>query len=417
MSRTAYKDFAAKHPSKFVGYADAKTDASITGILVGGKFVPSLNEGEEGFILLNQTPFYAEKGGQIGDTGILSLNKATFKVTDCQAPFSGVITHIGSCISGTLNVGDKVKATVDHDRRLKIQNNHTATHLLHWALVQVLGQHIRQAGSLVETNRFRFDFNHHKALSPEEIQRAEDLVNEKIRENKPVKSYELPYEDVQKMPEIKQFFGDKYGAKVRVIDIEESKELCGGTHTSQTGNIGYFRIIKEGSIAAGVRRMEATSGKDAEAFAREQIHDLEHKIDAQMSEHKKLEHELKALRTVILRSKAQELAHKIKHIGSIPLIAEMVDSPDLGILAEEIAQRLHSGVILLAFIFKDEGRCIILLRITPDFVKKGLNASEILKKVAHIVGGSGGGRPELAQAGGKSPEHLDKLFEQVREIL
>ncbi|MBS0648571.1 MAG: alanine--tRNA ligase [Verrucomicrobia bacterium] len=412
-----YKDFVAKHPSKFLGYTDEKIEAKIEGILSQGKFVDALHEGEEGFILLNQTPFYAEKGGQIGDTGMLSHGSAKFQVTDCQAPYPGVITHVGVCKSGTLRVGETVSASVDHERRQSIQNNHTATHLLHWALAQVLGPHIKQAGSLVEEARFRFDFNHHKALSKEDLQKAEDLVNAKIRENKPIKSYELSYDEVQKMPEIKQFFGDKYGAKVRVIDIEESKELCGGTHTSRTGNIGYFRILKEGSIAAGVRRIEAVTGPAAEELSREREKELEAKIQLQAEERKQLEQQLKTARRVVLREMAHSLVQKAAPIGTVNFLNTIADvqSDELGPLAEEIAGRLSSGVILLAF--RSTDRCQVLLRITPDLVKKGLNASQILKEVAPIVGGSGGGRPEAAQAGGKSPEHLEKLFEKVRELL
>jgi alanyl-tRNA synthetase len=414
---SVYKDFAAKHPCKFVGFTDEKTDAKIQGILIGGAFVKEMHAGDEGFILLDQTPFYAEKGGQVGDTGTLSHGQSLFKVTDCQAPYQGVVVHIGICQSGTMRVGDTLSASVEHGRRQMIQNNHTAAHLLHWALVQVLGPHIKQAGSLVEANRLRFDFSHHKALSKEDLLKVEDLVNEKIRENKDVKSYELSYEEVQKMPEIKQFFGDKYGAKVRVIDIEESKELCGGTHTSRTGNIGYFRILKEGSIAAGVRRIEATSGKAAEELVREREKELEAKIQLQVEEKKQIEQHLKAARRVVLKEMAQSLVQKASHVGSIPFLATIasVQSDELGALAEEISGRFTSGVILLAV--RAEGRCQVLLRVTVDYVKKGLNAMQILKEVAPIVGGSGGGKPEAAQAGGKSPEHLEKLFEKVQEIL
>ena len=414
---STYKDFAAKHPAKFVGYTEEKIEAKIQGILIGGIFTSEIRSGDEGLIFLDQTPFYAEKGGQIGDTGILSHGSFQFKVTDCKSPFPGVIAHLGVCESGTLRVGDSISASIDHSRREMIQNNHTATHLLHWALVQVLGSHIKQAGSLVEPTRFRFDFNHHKALSKEDLQKVEDLVNEKIRENKPVKSYELAFDEVQKMPEIKQFFGDKYGAKVRVIDIEESKELCGGTHTSRTGNIGYFRIIKEGSIAAGVRRIEATSGKGAEELVRMHEKELEAKIQTQIEEKKQIEHHLKAARRVVLKEMAISLVQKTSHVGSIPLLATIasVESDELGSLAEEISGRFSSGVILLAA--RAEGRCQVLLKVTADYVKKGLNAAQILKEVAPLVGGSGGGRPDTAQAGGKSPEHLEKLFEKVREIL
>ncbi|HEX4839226.1 MAG TPA: alanine--tRNA ligase [Rhabdochlamydiaceae bacterium] len=417
VENSVYKDFATKHPCKFVGFSNEKIDAKVQGILIGGAFVKEMHAGNEGFILLDQTPFYAEKGGQVGDTGLLSHGQTVFKVTDCQSPYQSVVIHIGACQSGTIRVGDTLTASVEHGRRQMIQNNHTATHLLHWALVHLLGPHIKQAGSLVEASRFRFDFSHHKALSREDIQKLEGLVNDKIRENKPVKAYELAYEEVQKMPEIKQFFGDKYGAKVRVIDIEESKELCGGTHTSQTGNIGYFRILKEGSIAAGVRRIEATSGKAAEELVRLHEKDLEAKIHAGIEEKKQLEHQLKAARKIVLKEMALSLVQKASHAGSISFISAIaaVGSDELGALAEEISGRFSSGVILLAV--KADGRCQVLLRITSDYVKKGLSAMQILKEVAPIIGGSGGGKPESAQAGGKSPEHLEKLFEKVHEIL
>ncbi len=399
--------------SEFLGYQQTRSEAKILAILVGNQFVELIREGEQGVILLDQTPFYAEKGGQIGDTGHIDQ----FVVTDCKSPYPGVIAHIGICPSGILHVGETVVAEVDVARRINIQNNHTATHLLHWALMKVLGPHVRQAGSVVEPSRFRFDFNHHKALSKEEIEYIENLVNEKIRENKPVHSYELSYEEAQKMPEIKQFFGDKYGAKVRVIDIEESKELCGGTHTSHTGTIGYFRILKEGSIAAGVRRIEAITGHAAEEFVRHHEKELEAKIAAQIEETKKIEHQLKTTRRAILREMAQTLTHKIEHVGSTPLLATVVSvqPSELSQLVEEVMTRITSGVVLLAA--EQEGKCQIILRVTPDLLQKGIHADKILKEVAPLVGGSGGGRPEGAQAGGKSPENLPKLISQVRTLL
>jgi alanyl-tRNA synthetase len=403
-----YREFSAKHSAtKFVGYAETKCEAKIDGIIVGGAFVSSLKAGEEGLIILNQTPFYAEKGGQVGDTGQISH----FKVTDCQSPFTGVIVHIGTCTSGQLSVGDKVTAEVDTVRRLLIQNNHTATHLLHYALVRVLGAHIRQAGSVVDPSRLRFDFNHHKAVSKEELRQIEDLVNDKIRENKVVQSYEISFEEAQKKPEIKQFFGDKYGAKVRVIDIEESKELCGGTHTSRTGNIGYFRLLKESSIAAGVRRIEAVSGKVAEELAYAREKELEAKIEIQEAEKKKIQQQLKTAQKAMLRETAQILIQKM----SDRFIATIVDTEDLATLMEEIFGKLQSGVVVLAY--KTEGRCQVMIRLTSDLVQKGLNAMQIIKQVTPIIEGSGGGRPESATAGGKAPENLDKLFAQVREIV
>lgn len=416
VEESLYKEFAEKHKaSHFTGYSEIKSAATILAILVGGSFTQTIEAGQEGIILLDKTPFYAEKGGQVGDTGTMTKETNTFTVADCQTPYAGVVAHIGSCSKGSLRVGDHVSAEVDSSRRLLIQNNHTATHLLHYALVQILGPHIKQAGSLVDAERLRFDFNHHKAVSKEEVEQIEDLVNAHIRENSPVQVYELSFEEAQKRPEIKQFFGDKYGAKVRVIDIEASKELCGGTHTSKTGNIGYFRISKESSIAAGVRRIEAVTGKAAETFARSSIIQLESRIALQAEETKKVEQQLKAARRLMLKDTAQTLVQQATKAGSIPLISAIVDVDELAPLMEEIAGRFSSGAILLAL--RKEGRCQVMLRLSADLVKKGLNAMTILKEAAPLINGSGGGKPEAAQAGGKSPEHLEKMMEKVRALI
>jgi alanyl-tRNA synthetase len=262
-----FAEFAKKHkPCVFEGYQTPALDAVVTAIVVEGAFVDQLNEGEQGIVLLDRTPFYAEMGGQVGDTGAIGH----FRVYDTTSPYPGVIAHLGTQVKGSLRVNEKVSAAIDLKRRQEIQNNHTATHILHWALHKVLGHHIKQAGSLVDEKRLRFDFSHHKAVSPAEIREIERLVNEKIRSDKAVESYELKYEDAQKRSDIKQFFGEKYGDKVRVIDIDFSKELCGGTHAARVGTIGLFKIAKESSIAAGVRRIEAVTGAYAEALVEEQ---------------------------------------------------------------------------------------------------------------------------------------------------
>jgi alanyl-tRNA synthetase len=415
---SVYKEFLTKNaPSAFLGYTSFEAEGKIVGILVNGKFVTSLQQGEEGQIILHQTPFYAEKGGQVGDTGTLSHSRAHFTVTGCQNPYPGIIVHIGTCEKGTLSLGESVKASVEGKRRVLIQNNHTATHLLHWALQQILGPHIRQAGSLVDADRFRFDFNHHKAVSPEEIRQIEDLVNEKIRENKPVQTYELSYDEAQKKSEIKQFFGEKYGSKVRVIDIEFSKELCGGTHTSSTGTIGYFRIIKEGSIASGVRRIEAVTGHAAEEIVRLHEKEAQVKYSELAQEKKNLEQQLKAARRSTLRELSQTLSQKAVKIGSIPFLAAIVpvEADELAPLSEDLAARLPSSVLLLAV--KSSDRCQLLLKVSADLVQKGVQANQLIKEIAPLVGGSGGGRPDTAQAGGKTPEGIEKAFQKVKEML
>lgn len=407
-----YKEFKDKHgPSKFLGYEKTEDEGKIVGIVVDGKFVPQIREGEEGQIILNQTPFYAEMGGQVADTGTLSDN---FRVTDCRAPYPGVIVHIGRCEKDILRVGDVVRASVDFKRRRFVQNNHTATHLLHWALQQVLGPHIRQAGSLVEASHFRFDFNHHKALSEEEIQKVEDLINERIEEDLPVKSYEISYEEAQKKSEIKQFFGDKYGAKVRVVDIDFSKELCGGTHTSRTGTIGLFRITKEGSIASGVRRIDASTGKAARDFVRLEAARLEEEIVKRDQEIKGIRQELKLARRSDVANIASTLTGKLQKAGSIPFLAAIapVLAEELAQLAESIMAKIPSCVLILA-----TKECQLLIKVSPDLVKKGIQANALIKEIAPLVGGAGGGRPDTAQAGGKDPSGIEKAFEKAKEIL
>ena len=408
-----YKQFAA---ATFVGYTDLSCTAKVEAILADGKSAAEIHAGERGMILLDRTPFYAEKGGQVGDQGTISTEKAQLSVLDCQSPYPGVIAHLVHCDRGSLRVGETVSAQIETVRRREIQNNHTATHLLHWALVQVLGEHIRQAGSFVEAERFRFDFNHHKPLSKEELLAVEDLVNEKIRENRPVASYELSYDDAQRRSDIKQYF-DTYGAKVRVIDIDFSKELCGGTHTSSTGTIGYFRIVKEGSIAAGVRRIEGVTGAAADRFVRAQLKELETNLSTQAADMKTLQQQLKVARKVVLRELAASLIKTAVPEGSTHFLSYVapVDSDELAPLSEEIALQLPSGVILLAL--KMEGRCQVILRLTPDLVKKGWNAAQILKEAAPLIGGAGGGRPEMAQAGGKSPHHLEQFFVKIHQTI
>ena len=418
-------------PCHFLGYAQTQCEAKITGIVVDTVFTSSLREGQEGIILLDCTPFYAEKGGQVADTGTLSQGASSFSVTDCHSPYPGVVAHRGKLTKGELSVKEKVVAKIDSNRRESIACNHTATHLLHWALQQVLGPHIQQAGSLVDSLRLRFDFNHHKALSKEELRHIERLVNQKIRENKAVKCYEISFEEAQKHKEIKQFFGEKYGTRVRVVDIDYSKELCGGTHVDEVGNIGLFRITKEGSISAGVRRIEAVTGAIAESVMYEtedlvdkaatllkstpaklieRLHDLN-------QENKELAHSLKQLKKISLKQSAKELIDKVENIGPLALIAASVaiDADLVNDLIEEIFALQPSAVVLLGL--KEETRCQLIAKVSCDWVDKGIYAVEIIKEIAPCVAGSGGGKKNHAQAGGKNPEGLFEAFEKARQWL
>lgn len=427
-----FKDFASKNgPTEFVGYTELESESRIIGIVKNNQFVKSLNEKEEGMILLDRTPFYAEKGGQVADTGTLVHDKAAFKVAQCQNPLPGVIVHIGILERGSLAVGDTVLARIDEKRRQGIANHHTATHLLHFALQKILGAHIRQAGSLVEEKRLRFDFNHHKPLSLEEIRQIEDLVNDMVREDRTIKAYELTYEEAQKRSDIKQFFGEKYGKSVRVVDIENSKELCGGTHTHHTGTIGYFRITKEMSVAAGVRRIEAVSGKAAEEFARKTEDllnesaaslkttppKLVERVGLLLEENEKYKKEMRVLKAAGVEMLAKELSSEITQVDGVPFLGQIVhlEAEELPLLADEIMRLSKSVVLVLGLKLAD--RCQLIVRVSPDLVKKGIDAGQLIKEMAPLIGGGGGGKSDSASAGGKNAAGLQQAIEKAEQII
>lgn len=423
-----FSDFTRTHkPCLFEGYNKTHSEAHVWALVVDGKFVDEIREGQEGLVILDRTPFYAEMGGQVGDTGTIG----SFQVYDCTSPFPGVIAHLGKMGSGFLRKNDSVPVQIDEARRKEIQNNHTATHLLHWALQKVLGAHIKQAGSLVDDKRLRFDFSHHKAVSVEELRSIENLVNEKIRTDQPVETYELKYDEAQKRSDIKQFFGEKYGEKVRVIDIDFSKELCGGTHTSRVGTIGLFKIAKESSIAAGVRRIEAVTGHYAEMWVQQEedlLLQLAEKLKSPpaavleklqdlMDENKLLAQELKTFRKGQLKQLVEKcLSHKEK-MGSIALIATEVAiaSEDLSEFATDLITQLKSGVVALGAIMGE--RCQLLVAVSPDLVQKNINAQALIKEAAPLIQGGGGGKQNLAQAGGKDPQGLPKALDKIRQLI
>ncbi len=431
-SANFFEEFAkSTKESEFTGYSSLESASRIEAIVIDGQFADRLEAGQEALIILDKTPFYAEMGGQVGDRGTIDKGHASFEVYDTTNPYAGVIAHIGKMGSGILHKGDAVTASIGGERRKEIEINHTATHLLHWALQQVLGSHIKQAGSLVEDRRLRFDFSHHKPLSAIELRTIEDLVNEKIRSDAHVKTYELAFEEAQKKPEIKQFFGEKYGDKVRVVDIDFSKELCGGTHVKQLGVIGLFKIGKESSIAAGVRRIEAVTGKYAEQLVQQQEDLLQNigaalkstpaaaleRIGQLVEENKKLSADLKTLRREKLKTLAIECLAKKEHSGHIAWIAEIVDvePEDLNGFAEELLHKLKSGVVALGIRLGD--RCQLLVTVSADMVQKNILASQLVKEAAPLIEGGGGGKQMIAQAGGKKPAGLSDALEKIRNLL
>lgn len=418
-------------PTKFLGYTQSSSVSKILGLVVNNEFVEKIEPGQEAAVILDQTSFYAEMGGQVGDTGKLEGPHQYFQVNDTKSPYKGIIVQIGVLREGVLSLGDLITATIDEERRQKIADNHTATHLLHWALHQVLGEHIKQAGSVVDPERLRFDFSHHKPLSEQEIRQIEDLVNAKIRENASVKWYEITYEEAQKKAEIKQFFGDKYGAKVRVIDIEFSKELCGGTHTSSVGNIGLFLIAKEGSIAAGIRRIEAVTGQEAIDFSRKsenvlnelatqlktQPGKIQERITKLLEENQKQEKELQIVKEVERKKQIERLLKKTSIVQGITLVAEKIDvAPDqLKTYAEDLLQQLGSSCIVLGTVSPD--KCHLFVRVSEDLVDKGIKANELIKMLSPMIEGSGGGKPNAAQAGGKAIHSLEKALSEVKNLI
>jgi len=352
-------------------------------------------------------------------------------VQNSIAPYKGLIAHKGKLQKGSIHLGNPLTAKIDRKRRQKIANNHTATHLLHWALQQILGEHIKQAGSIVDPQRLRFDFSHHKALTFTEIRQIENLINEKIRENLPVKSYEMKFEEVQGIAEIKQFFGEKYGAQVRVVDIDYSKELCGGTHTQAVGNIGLFRIAKESSIAAGIRRIEAVTGHEAEELDRgyedtliEIAHNLKvpasqlkEKIDKLLEENKLMSLELKDIQKEKLNTLVEFLVSQKEQINGCEVVMAKiaVSMEELKSCMDATCEKSKADMVILAAAFPD--KCQIMVRVSEGGIAKGLSAQQILKTIMPIVDGSGGGKVNMAQGGGKSPEKIEESFAAIRSSL
>lgn len=411
-------------PTAFTGYQSLKGTSKITALWKDGAAVDELHEGEEGMVLLSQTPFYAEMGGQIGDSGTLTNGLNHFKVDNTSSPYKGISAHHGTVAYGTFRVGDVITAEVDEQRRQRIANHHTATHLLHWALHEVLGEHVKQAGSVVEPNRLRFDFSHHKSLTPEELRQIESLINEKIRYNTPVKSDEIPYQEAQKRPEIRQFFGEKYGSIVRVIDIGGySIELCGGTHTNSLGTLGLFKISKESSIAAGVRRIEAVTADEALNAVRETEDLLENlakllktpvgkineRVEKLLEENKKLANDIKEIRKGEISNTVKTLAEKAETVGTRPFIAAEVNlsAEDLRTCAEELYTKFPTGLIVLAAAIGSD-KCHLFGR--------GEFALDVIKGIAPIVEGSGGGKANSAQAGGKAPQKIHEALTKSKEL-
>jgi alanyl-tRNA synthetase len=417
--------------TEFLGYETLASEAPVVLLLdAAGESVQSLDKGAKGIIVLERTPFYAESGGQVGDTGELLTKTARFEVADTQK-LGSAFGHQGTVTAGRIAVGDRVTAQVDARRRAAIVLNHSATHLLHAALRKVLGVHVQQKGSLVAPDRLRFDFAHFEPVTAEQLAEIEALVNEQIRLNHAADIRELPYDEAIAAGAL-AFFGDKYGDKVRVLKLGEfSTELCGGTHVARSGDIGLFKIVSEGGIAAGVRRIEAVTGQGAldvvkanEAVLREVAglvkagrDDLPAKVGQLVERTRALERELTVLRRKLASGGGRDILQEAQVVNGIKVLAARLDGADAKALrdtADQLKSKLGSGVVVLGAVEGD--KVFLVASVTPDLAGR-LKAGEIIKPVAELVGGRGGGRPDFAQAGGTKPDQVDAALALVPSLI
>ncbi|QGM80947.1 alanine--tRNA ligase [Otariodibacter oris] len=408
----------------FKGYEVTETEAKVVALFTNGKSVDSIQSGENAVIVLDQTAFYGESGGQIGDSGQISSDICNFTVTDTQK-YGAVFGHIGQLVSGSLSVGDSVFAQVDQERRKAITLNHSATHLLHAALRQVLGDHVAQKGSLVAENMLRFDFSQPEAIAKGDLEEIERIVNQKIRENIVVKTEVMDLEEAKQKGAM-ALFGEKYGDRVRVLTMSEfSIELCGGTHVKQTGEIGLFKFTSEGAVAAGVRRVEAVTGEAAIALLHNQqrvldqsaellksdSHSLIEKIQQLQDKAKKAEKELQQLKEKLASQAGGELAKQAKQINGCNVIVKQLDNVDakaLRTMVDDLKNQLGSAVV--AFATKSGEKVNLIVGVTSDLTSK-INAGELVGLMAQEVGGKGGGRPDMAMAGGSNPENIPQSLD------
>ncbi|HLW73576.1 MAG TPA: DHHA1 domain-containing protein, partial [Gammaproteobacteria bacterium] len=421
------QDVEIKGETAFKGYEQLKHKGRITALFKAKDAVQKLSVGDRGMVILDETPFYAESGGQVGDQGLLKAGANEFKVADTQKRGGGAHAHLGTVTKGELKVGDTVEAEVDAALRAATVLNHSATHLLHAALRKVLGTHVTQKGSLVVPDRLRFDFSHYHAVTPEELTRIEDLVNDEIRRNEAADVKQMGYDEAIKFGAM-ALFGEKYGNVVRVMKFGDfSTELCGGTHVHRTGDIGLFKIVSEGGVAAGVRRIEALTGAGAIAWVRQVQHvlrqteeilragqdDVVAKTEALLERNKQLEKQLAQMSGKLASNRGDELTSQAQAIGPAKVLAAAVDGVDtaaLRDLLDQLKNKLGSAVIVLGA--ASEGKVSLIAGVTPDLTAK-VKAGELVNMVAQQVGGKGGGRPDMAQAGGNDPSKLDAALKSV----
>ncbi|GGC73831.1 alanine--tRNA ligase [Undibacterium terreum] len=413
--------------TKFVGYDSLSHQSKVTALYVDGVAVNEVKAGQQAIVVLDTTPFYAESGGQCGDSGVLAVESgAVFEVTDTQKIQADVFGHHGVLQTGSLSVGQSVKAQVATEVRAQTVRNHSATHLMHKALREVLGSHVAQKGSLVDPEKTRFDFSHNAPMTADEIRQVEAIVNREILANNAAQAQVMSFDDAVKGGAM-ALFGEKYGDEVRVLDIGFSRELCGGTHVSRTGDIGLFKIVAEGGVAAGIRRVEAVTGQvalalvqnlsnrvnEAAAALKSQPEELTQRI-VQVQDHvKSLEKELAALKSKLAANQGDELVAQAVDIKGIKVLAATLEGADVTALREtmdKLKDKLKTAAIVLAAV--NDGKVSLIAGVTADATSK-VKAGELVNFVAQQVGGKGGGRPDMAQAGGTDPSGLPKALSEV----
>ena len=432
----AYKKLAAKNiKSRFVGYESLSDSSKVLVIVVEGNEVQEAAAGSEIELVTETTPFYGQAGGQVGDTGRITgqnhNQSLDITIFDTIKDPTGLIIHKGKIVSGSIKNGDNVTLVVEKTRREAIACNHTATHILHFALRKALGDHVKQAGSFVSPDRLRFDFTHFSQVDGDTLNKIETIVNNRIRENVLVETKEMDAEDAFKSGAT-ALFEEKYGDRVRVVSLASySKELCGGTHTGRTGNIGLFKITGESSVASGIRRIEALTGQAALEYIqktskivqetgrliKEKPEDIAKRVDKILTSYKSIEKEMEKLKANLVAAKAGGTEEDIRSINGVKILAKKVavDKPAaLRELADRLKEKIKSGIVVLGSVAGP--KVLLIVVVTKDLTNR-FNAGSIVKQVAAIVGGGGGGRPDMAQAGGSKPEKLDQALEKAYEIV
>jgi alanyl-tRNA synthetase len=412
----------------FHGYEEVVfDDAKVIALYVDGASVKEVTQGQQAVVVLDHTPFYAESGGQVGDAGVLANASVRFAVADTLKVQAEVVGHHGTLEQGTLKIGDVVKAEIDAVRRARTERNHSATHLMHKALREVLGTHVQQKGSLVDPDKTRFDFAHNAPMTDEQIRQVEAIVNAEVLANAPGIVRVMPFDEAVKGGAM-ALFGEKYGDEVRVLDLGFSRELCGGTHVHRTGDIGFFKIVMEGGVAAGIRRVEAITGDNAVRYVQEldarinsaaaalkaQPAELTQRIVQVQDQVKALEKELGALKSKMASSQGDELVGQAVEVAGVHVLAATLDGADVKTLREtvdKLKDRLKSAAIVLASV--EGGKVSLIAGVTADASKK-VKAGELVNFVAQQVGGKGGGRPDMAQAGGTEPANLPAALAGVK---